>query len=286
MQKQEELRSLHDLTAARVGRDGTPYVSNPDRGALLYTILKGVEPERVLEIGTGRGYGALAMAMAIRDHHLSAVIDTVDAISPSNSQPWPMIREGEFSEEYRSIVDVWNEFADDLRRPIRHLTGKSTEVVSHLVGNGDIRYDFFFIDGAHNFASVRHDLFGSMLVATQANATVLFDDYGGEQGKGVVRLLDLLRRRGADIQILRMTEGLALDHPDQGHHMALWTGKPDQIIDMLRPSYLPESIAYVVYRRLAIIHDWVLGMRSWAGRNRRLIMARLSTLTGTMVSQR
>ena len=75
------LRRLASLTALR-REDGHGYfVSNFSRGPLLYGLVTANKPNAILELGTGRGYGALSMALAVSDSELKTTIPTYQQIA-------------------------------------------------------------------------------------------------------------------------------------------------------------------------------------------------------------
>jgi len=49
--------------------------------------------------------------------------------------------------------------------------------------------DFAFVDGGHDFAAVRHDFY-SVLDVAAPRFQILFDDYAGKPGYGIMRLVD------------------------------------------------------------------------------------------------
>src|SRR5690348_10880800 len=57
---------LGDLTKLRAESGGFRRV-NYESGVLLYALVRHFRPRTILEIGTGRGFGAFAMAMALED---------------------------------------------------------------------------------------------------------------------------------------------------------------------------------------------------------------------------
>ena len=83
---------IGDLTALRLGGNGSYYRANYARGPLLYTLIAKYRPSLVLELGTGRGYGTVCMARALVDNDVDGRIITVDRLAPETRQPWPIDR--------------------------------------------------------------------------------------------------------------------------------------------------------------------------------------------------
>jgi len=185
-----EFNQLAKLTALRQAPDGTYYLGNWWRGPLLYALVGHYKPMNVLEFGTGRGYGAISMAKASLDQGFECNIWTIDRISPSTPQPWP-IDEGEGpAVKYLSLQEVWEKYLPvEVRERIHCLTGDSFRVMRRGKKSGLPQIDFFFIDGGHDYWTVKHDFIAALQV-TNPGAIFVFDDYGARQGYGVKPLID------------------------------------------------------------------------------------------------
>lgn len=254
---------LAALTALRRAASGEFFVSNYRRAHLLYTLIRRHRPDAVLEIGTGRGYGALAMAMAATDADLPTRIFTVDMLPPSQAQNWALDEgDGPLVAE-RSINEVWRQLPSAWTARIAFLTGSSvTAMQRFLADNANPLVDFAFIDGGHDYWTVRHDVLAALLAARGRSITVLLDDYGGVQGEDVRRLVDhtLAPRLVPGALTLVAMPQSAVEFEDNAEHgMAYFDGRAMK----LGPTLLaPSSLAgYGAHRVAARIESAALGAR-------------------------
>ena len=185
----EKFWTLGDATALRVRQDGTFFRANYERGILLYALVAKHRPNTVLEFGTGRGYGSLCMAWAMRDFGITGTINTIDMVSPSKRFKWPIIWPGsnEANVRHLSRHDVWQEVAkSSWMKHIDNMVGLSGAVMQSYSGRP---VDFAFIDAGHGYQSVRHDFIMSLQHASDSIG-VLFDDYSTEDwGLGTQKLI-------------------------------------------------------------------------------------------------
>lgn len=191
LRRTDEFRRLAELTGLRRSASGSYYLSNLHRGLLLYALVRKHRPRTILEVGTGRGYGALSMAMAVVDAGLDSRILTVDIIPPSEPQPWP-IDEGSGPTTRRlSVREVWSRLPAAWTDSIRPITGSSVAVMRGILSNPQAPpVDFAFIDGGHDYWTARHDVLAAVLAGRSQSVTLVLDDYGGVQGEEVRRLVD------------------------------------------------------------------------------------------------
>ena len=160
------------------------------RGPLLYSLVQYYKPRHILEFGTGRGYGALCMAQASLDAQFECTIWTIDMVPPTQHQEWA-IDEGS-GPEFRQLAlkQVWDKhFPTTLTQRIRLLTGDSASVMREWRRERRPYIDFCFIDGGHNYWTVKHDFIAGLNVA-RSRCSFLFDDYTKRRGYGVTRLID------------------------------------------------------------------------------------------------
>lgn len=232
------LQCLARLTALKQAPDGTFHLGHWWRGPLLYTLVQRSRPRHILEFGTGRGYGALCMAQASVDGGFDCTVWTIDRIPPTHVQPWA-IDEGDAPlVVQRSLEQVWSAHVPaDLTQRIRCLTGDSRAVMQRWERAGHPRIDFCFIDGGHDYSSVKHDLLAVCQVANPG-CSILFDDYTERRGYGVKRLIDREIAQRVPGDTLDVIDTLAQDRTVCGevvpHKMVLIRG------DRLGRAALPQ----------------------------------------------
>ena len=94
---------------------GRYYPANFERGLLLREIVRRRRPQRILELGTGRGLGILCMADQVRALEYQAELVSVDIIPPGTRQHWPILIDGEYSAQSRSVEEVWSRSFPELK---------------------------------------------------------------------------------------------------------------------------------------------------------------------------
>ena len=182
-------RRLGDLTKLRA-RGGTFFPVNYESGLLLYALVRHHRPRAVLEIGTGRGFGALCMAMALEDSGTAGTVITVDTLGPDDAQEWAL-DDGTGPRVARlSRREVWDRHVEHrLRDRVVQVQGSSFDALRRLIDEGR-EVDFVYIDGDHTHPVVRHDLYASLLLA-RPPFRILLDDYTPlSHLYGVRRLVD------------------------------------------------------------------------------------------------
>jgi hypothetical protein len=178
----EKFVRLGNLTKLRQNEDGTFRQANYESGLFLYALVRHFRPQRLLEIGTGRGYGAFCMAMALRDNGGPGQIITLDVKAYDEKQAWPLDDGGGARAERLSLQDVWEKYLDpDLRARIQLRQGLSTQALADLMAAGDFQPDFVYVDGDHTYTITRADVFASLLMARPPLRMVL-DDYSPVYG--------------------------------------------------------------------------------------------------------
>ena len=197
----ERFWKLGDATALRNRADGSFFRANYERGILLYALVAKHRPTSVLEFGTGRGYGCLCVAWAMRDCGIPGVIHTVDKVSSDESIRWP-VRWNESEKprvELLARAEVWRRTAHPgWLEHVRELTGYSAAVMRGFCG---APVDLAFIDAGHGHRTVQHDFYAALRVAADSIG-ILFDDYSAEDwGVGTRRLIheEVLPHRNASL---------------------------------------------------------------------------------------
>lgn len=186
----DEFMQLAKITALRQAQDGTYYVRNWWRGPLLYALVSHHRPRSVLEFGTGRGYGALSMAKASIERGFECRIWTIDNISPATRQRWDIDEGKGPTTKSLTLDEIWEKSVSArMRERISCLTGDSYSVMREWKRRGLPNIDLFFIDGGHDYRTVKHDFIAALRVAN-SGAAFLFDDYGKRKRYGIKKLID------------------------------------------------------------------------------------------------
>jgi len=182
--QRERIRKLGLLTGLRYKQRRGFWPANFERGLVLQRLVALARPKAVLELGTGRGLGVLSIADAVREQQLDCTILSVDIISPTTKQAWPIEIEGVQQDMQASIDDIWSRHVEeDLRKRILLRTGKTTSVLPALVKQGR-KFDVIFIDAGHDVFSVIHDLsYAAVLLAT--DGAILLDDFAPLEEFGI-----------------------------------------------------------------------------------------------------
>ena len=162
---------------------GRYFPANFERALLLREIIRRTKPRRVLELGTGRGLGILAMADQVQALGYPAELVSVDIIAPTAKQKWPICLDGEYSSDARSVDEVWKKHFSDLSARITLRTGATTAVLPALL-KGDRKFDFIFVDAGHDVYSVFHDFAYSCLLLAE-HGEILMDDFAPTEPFGL-----------------------------------------------------------------------------------------------------
>lgn len=172
----EKLRVLEigQLTGLRE-ETGRYYPANFERGLLLREIVRRRRPQRILELGTGRGLGILCMADQVRALDYHAELVSVDIIPPDTRQHWPIFLDGQYSRQSRSIEEIWSRSFPELKALVTLRTGDTTAVLPALVKEGR-KFDFIFVDAGHDVYSIFHDFAYCVLLLAE-RGEILMDDF-------------------------------------------------------------------------------------------------------------
>ena len=181
---------IGDLTALRQDSNSNFYRSNYKRGELLYALVTQYKPKTIVEFGTGRGYGALCMAKAIIDSNLDSYIYTIDYRNDTEKQLWPI----DFGDAPKiieaSIKEIWTQFLPkEWIDRIKLLNGTSEKIIENWETYKLPAPDFGFIDGGHDYHTVKHDFYGMLSIAN-SNFKILFDDYVDKAEFGICKLIE------------------------------------------------------------------------------------------------
>jgi len=238
--RRERIWQLGLLTGLRGEKDGTYRPANFERGLVLDRIVELRKPRTVLEIGTGRGLGAFAMAASARAYGAEIEITTADIIPLSQPQDYALEVDGQRERRRASCAEIWARHLDsELARHIQPLTGPTTSTLPGLLRDGR-RFDFIFIDAGHDLFSVAHDLAYSAALLNPGGA-ILMDDFAPmeEFGLGTCVALGHARRLFAHLELFP-SEGLVFGgtvHPEAPRGMIFLAERRGEI--EVRRSLLP-----------------------------------------------
>jgi predicted O-methyltransferase YrrM len=180
----EKARVLEIGKLTGLKKEGERYfAANFERALLLREIVRRRKPQRVLELGTGRGLGILAMADQVQGLGYMAELVSVDIIPPAAKQNWPLCLDGQNSSEARSLDEVWSKHFSDLKAGITLSTGATTAVLPALLKEGR-KFDFIFVDAGHDVYSVFHDFAYSCLLLAE-DGEILMDDFAPTEPYGL-----------------------------------------------------------------------------------------------------
>lgn len=211
-----ELEEIAKLTALRRDSSGEYYISNLWRGPMLYSLVMKLKPRVILELGTGRGYGAFSMAKGLVDSGGDGQLITVDRTPSDRPMEWPYVSHQEESITIESSLDVfWQQhLSTELRDRIEFRQGDTARVHSLLSDHaGEI--DLVFIDSDHTYNGVALDFLSTHSIAAK-NAVFVFDDYSTTSGYGIRKLVDDELRTSYSVQVVDMeltaAHDISVDH--------------------------------------------------------------------------
>ncbi len=151
-----------------------------EHGLLLYGLVRKYHPQKIVDIGTARGFSAMCMAKGLVDNaEADGLVFTIDTI-PSH-QPYKWHRPGRqppsdpAAGNMLTREQLLEPFDESLKQRITFLTGNSIAILSASnwkYGN----LDFAFIDGEHTYQAVKED-FENVSGWLNPGGIVVFDDF-------------------------------------------------------------------------------------------------------------
>lgn len=242
----EPLRRLAAVTALKHLPDGGYSLGHWWRGPVLYTLVQHYRPRHVLEIGTGRGYGAVCMAQAALDAGFECTVWTIDVLSPDAIQPWALDEGDGPAVRPLSMRTVWNRHVPaPITARVRWLTGDSATILRRWRQKGQPRVQLAFIDAGHDLTSVRHDFIGALRIA-DTRCTFVFDDYTERPGYGVREVVDRDVRTKMPPDAVVGVDAFAWDTLADGR-------RAQHGLAVVRGEYLPAPSPAVFYAPTALV---------------------------------
>lgn len=211
-----DVKEIAGLTALRSDSNGEFYLSNFWRGPMLYSLVRRLKPSTILELGTGRGYGAFCMAMALVDGNLDGKLVTVDRTPGDSRYDWAYVdSDGENKITNTSLNEFWDrKLPKPLTDRIEFRCGDTADV-HNLLSDVDAPLDLVFIDGDHSYNGVTMDFLSSYAISAP-NAVFVFDDYSAASGYGIRTLLNEDLSRFYSVKVIDMeptaTHDISVDH--------------------------------------------------------------------------
>jgi len=212
----DELEAIARLTALRRDRSGEYFISNLWRGPMLYSLVRNLKPRVILELGTGRGYGAFSMAKALDDGDIDGVLFTIDRTPSSKSMEWPYVNSNhENVTTHASLDDFWSENLPTALNDRIEFRGGDTASVHELLADQAQQVDLVFIDSDHTYNGVALDFLSAHAISTK-NAVFVFDDYSATSGYGIRKLVNEDLAGSYSVQVIDMeltaTHDISVDH--------------------------------------------------------------------------
>ncbi|MCE9611246.1 MAG: class I SAM-dependent methyltransferase [Chthoniobacter sp.] len=239
------------LTGLKCEEDGIFAPANFERALVLDRLIQLRRPQRILEIGTGRGLGCMSMAASARSHGLAVEITTLD-LSPTDLPiRWPIEIDGARQVLNASRREIWSLHIDPaLTAVLREVTGETTRTLPALARE-QRQFDLIFIDAGHDLYSVVHDLAYSTKLLAPGGA-ILMDDFAPleEFGLGTCVVAPHARRFFGKVEIFP-TEGLIYGgavQPEAPRGMVLLTDPIAQEISVSRARLFAWRAAEFVLR--------------------------------------
>jgi len=242
-----DLNEIAKLTALRRERSGEYYISNFWRGPMLYSLVRALKPASILELGTGRGYGAFCVAKALVDGEIDGKLITVDRTPGDEAYDWAYVNDAQENVSKNiSLNDFWSQHLPvDLNERIEFRCG-DTASVHKLLADQTQKVNLVFIDGDHTYNGVSLDFLSSHSVSAP-NAVFVFDDYSAASGYGIRKLINEELARFYSVKVIDM-ELTAAHDVSVDHMMAICNNEASDIdSNFTSPSDL--RFKYLLLRR-------------------------------------
>lgn len=133
---------------------GCYFRPNYERGLLMYSLVKKYQPKNFLEIGFGRGYVSLCVAMAMSENNYGKIT----SVDPNFDQDHLLRLQNAYPKEWFSRINFY----------------QATSEVFFESNEVEDQYDIIFLDGDHRYEAVKKDWDSTK---ERFNHILVFDDY-------------------------------------------------------------------------------------------------------------
>lgn len=127
---------------------------NYERGLLMYSLVKKYQPKSFLEIGFGRGYVSLCVALAMQENNFG----TITTVDPNFNQDHLLRLQNSYPKEWFTRINFFQSTSESF------FDSKEAED----------QYDIIFLDGDHRYDAVKKDWDSTK---ERFKHVLVFDDY-------------------------------------------------------------------------------------------------------------
>lgn len=172
---------------------------NPGDRRAIYTIITGLKPQNVLEVGTHIGASTLYIARALKGSDRASSLTTVDIVNVNAPDaPWKKIGLPQSPVQMLRALDCAENVIFEKASSLEYLK------------NTDQKFDFIFLDGDHSAATVYEETALALDALTPGGIIMLHDYYPNGKAlfpdnniiTGPYRALERIKSENPDIQVL------------------------------------------------------------------------------------
>jgi predicted O-methyltransferase YrrM len=160
----------HSRISRIFGEAGPSRGVNPGDRRAIYSLIMGLKPTSVLEVGTNVGASTLYIAAALNRASRGELhtVDIVD-VNDSRNAPW---REARTSDSPRNLLRKLN--------LLSYVQFETSDSIAFMRST-DLRFDFIFLDGDHGGRTVYEELSEALRLLNPGGTVLLHDYYPGEK---------------------------------------------------------------------------------------------------------
>lgn len=171
---------------------------NPGDRRAIYTIITGLKPQNVLEVGTHIGASTLYIARALKGSDRASSLTTVDIVNVNAPDaPWKKIGLPQSPVQMLRALDCAENVIFEKSSSLEYLK------------NTDQKFDFIFLDGDHSAATVYEETALALDALTPGGIIMLHDYYPNGKAlfpdnniiTGPYRALERIKSENPDIQV-------------------------------------------------------------------------------------